>query len=618
MHLDSVSIRNLELVAPLMDSSSGSERRAHTLLDVLDRTVTVLGNRRLRDWIVRPLAQLGPIQERLDSVQELTEQVQVRATMRGALRRVQDVVRLSTRVSLGTATPRDLLALKVSLAVLPELGPVVQSLCAPVFCRLADTWDDLADVYVLAEHGLLPDAPASIRDGGIIKEGYDGRLDELRKARREGKSRMATLEVEERAKSGIDSLKIRFNQVFGYYIEVTKANLARVPDRYIRRQTLANAERFTTAELKELEDLVLGAEEKLSRLEQQLFEELRAQVALQTPRLQVMGDALATLDALTSLAEVAALNQYVKPLVHEEGTIRMTEGRHPVVEQLHRPDEAGFIPNDTLLNLDDDRLLIITGPNMAGKSTYLRQVALITLMAHVGSFVPARSATIGLVDRIFTRVGASDNLAQGQSTFMVEMTETAKILNCATPRSLILLDEIGRGTSTYDGLSIAWAVAEFIHDRRHLGARTLFATHYHEMTQLAARRHGIKNYCVSVRERDGHVLFLRKIVEGGADRSYGIYVATLAGLPSSLVERAQEVLAQLEKASSATPSEQADLFAAPQPTTSDSFPAPHPIIEEVRQMDLFSMTPLDALNRLADLKRRLESEAAPGEGNADP
>jgi DNA mismatch repair protein MutS len=438
-----------------------------------------------------------------------------------------------------------------------------------------------------------------VRDGGIIREGYDAQVDEFRKASTEGKSWIAGLETKERERTGIESLKVRYNQVFGYYIEITKANLARVPGDYIRKQTLVNAERFMTPELKELEERVTGAEGKLLALEQDLFAQLRLRLAEQASRLQAMAGKLAVIDVLAGLAEAAALNQYTKPVIDDSGILEIRNGRHPVVE--HLSEDRTFVPNDTLLNLDDQRLLILTGPNMAGKSTFLRQVALITLLAQIGSFVPASSATIGLVDRIFTRVGASDNLASGHSTFMVEMVETATILHSATARSLILLDEIGRGTSTYDGLSIAWSVAEYIHDRRRLGARTLFATHYHEMTQLERLREGIRNFRVDVREADGEVVFLRKIVSGGADRSYGIHVAKLAGLPPAVIARAQDVLAQLEQPES---TQIVDTAARPS-VNAASLPHPHPIVDEVRQIDLFSMTPLDALNRLAELQRKV-------------
>jgi DNA mismatch repair protein MutS len=450
------------------------------------------------------------------------------------------------------------------------------------------------------EQAIHPNAPMSIRDGGLIRDGYHSGVDELRKASTEGKGWIATLEGKERTRTRIDSLKVRYNQVFGYYIEITKTHLSRVPPDYIRKQTLVNAERFMTPELKELEERVTGAEVKLLALEQELFEELRGRLAKEVARLQAMAQTVALLDVLSGLAETAALHRYIKPLVDESSTIHIREGRHPVVEQLS--SDLTFVPNDTILDCEGNRLVILTGPNMAGKSTFLRQVALIVLLAQIGSFVPATEARIGLVDRIFTRVGASDNLAAGQSTFMVEMIESAHILNSATSRSLILLDEIGRGTSTYDGLSIAWAIAEHIQDRRHLGARTLFATHYHEMTQLEGLREGIKNYCVAVQERDGNVVFMRKIVPGGADRSYGIHVAKLAGLPPEVITRAEEVLAQLER--SDTTIEGISVSSDKEPSHA-SLPQPHPIIEEVKQIDLFSMTPLDALNRLADLQRRI-------------
>jgi DNA mismatch repair protein MutS len=601
MHLDAATVRNLELIKCFSE-----DRQDATLLAVLDKTVSAMGSRLLREWILRPLIHLAPIKARHEAVAELVQQMGVRSRIRTALRTVQDLMRLSSRISMGAATPRELLALKHSVTALPELRASLSSLHAPLLQELVHTWDDLADVHELIERTILPDAPATIREGGIIQDGYHHSLDDLRRMCREGKHWIAGLEVQERERTGIESLKIRFNQVFGYYIEVTKANAARVPDRYLRKQTLANAERFTTVDLKELEDRVTGADLKLIVLEQELFEQVRAQLAKETARLQAMGSILAVLDVLATLAETATLHRYVRPELHEEGSLRILEGRHPVVEQLS--STGGFIPNHACLDLDTGRLIILTGPNMAGKSTYLRQIALIVLMAQMGSFVPAGSAEIGVVDRIFTRVGASDNLAGGQSTFMVEMTETAQILNCATRRSLIILDEIGRGTSTYDGLSIAWAVAEYILDPTRLGARTLFATHYHEMTELAEQREGAKNYTVLVKERDEEVLFLRKIVEGGADRSYGIHVAQLAGFPRVIITRAKEVLARLESAHASSPHQFLVNTGGgrSQNLPDATLPTPHPIIDEVRQMDLFSMTPLEALNRLADLQRRLE------------
>ncbi len=601
MRLDTMTIRNLELVRPLHEPSTDSPQGSATLLSVLDRTVTVMGSRTLRDWIVRPLIQLAAIQARLDAVAELRQRMEIRVHIRGALKRVQDIARLSSRIAVGRASPRDLLALHQSLAALPDLAAPLATLEAPRFRALAAQWDAAEDITQRIARTIHPEAPALARDGGVIRDGCHAEVDALRAAMRDGKQWLIQLEVKERARTGIDSLKVRYNQVFGYYLEVTKANLSKVPPDYVRKQTLVNAERFMTAELKELEERITGAEGKLIALELQLFEQLLQELAVHTNRLQAIAACLATVDVLAALAEAAALHRYVRPVLDEGGTIQITDGRHPVVERLAL--EHGFIPNDTLLDHADHRVLILTGPNMAGKSTYLRQVALIVLMAQIGSFVPARAAHIGLVDRVFTRVGASDNLAVGHSTFMVEMTEAAHILQHATPHSLILLDEIGRGTSTYDGLSLAWAITEYIQSQ--VGARTLFATHYHEMTELAEQRPGIRNYRVAVQERDGDVLFLRKIVAGGADRSYGIHVGKLAGLPQAVIARAQEVLLRLEQPPVALP---------PQPATQvqvsfldPPLPSSHPILDEVRQMDLFSMTPLEALNFLADAKRRLDA-----------
>ncbi|HSQ50395.1 MAG TPA: DNA mismatch repair protein MutS [Nitrospiraceae bacterium] len=600
MHLDRATIRNLELVRPLEAGEHRLGQDQQTVLSVLDRTATAMGSRLLREWLIRPLLDRGAIHARLEAVGELKDRIQQRVSLRTTLRDVQDIARLGSRVTLGVAGPRELLALKQSVSALPELRSHLKPFGASLLVDVQESWDDCRDVHDMVEQAVKPDAPMALRDGGVIREGYHAGVDELRKASTEGKGWIASLEAKERERTGIDSLKVRYNQVFGYYIEITKTHLSRIPPDYIRKQTLVNAERFMTPELKELEERVSGAEIKLLALEQELFEQLRLRLAHEVPRLQAMAQTVALLDVLAGLAETAALHRYVKPLVDESSTILIREGRHPVVEQLS--SDRTFIPNDTVLDCESNRLVILTGPNMAGKSTYLRQIALIVLLAQIGSFVPAAEARIGLVDRIFTRVGASDNLAAGQSTFMVEMIESAHILNSATSRSLILLDEIGRGTSTYDGLSIAWAIAEHIQDRRHLGARTLFATHYHEMTQLEGLREGIRNYCVAVQERDGDVVFLRKIVPGGADRSYGIHVAKLAGLPQVVIARAQQVLAQLE---------QPDAIIDDRSSTSEeespraSLPHPHPIIEEMKQIDLFSMTPLDALNRLADLQRRI-------------
>lgn len=597
MHLDGTTIRNLELLKPLTAKEQTDATGPLTLLSVLDHTVTAMGCRLLRQWLVMPLLRCDLIEARLNAVEELKESLFVRTALRRALREVQDIARLGTRITLGLANPRELLALKHTLAALPEIFTQLASLRSRLLIESLESWDRADDLYDLIERAIRPDAPLSLRDGNIIQEGYAPDIDELRKASKEGKEWIAALEGRERARTGIESLKVRYNQVFGYYIEITKANLSRVPADYIRKQTLVNAERFTTAELQDLEERVIGADVKLLAAEQESFTALRSRLAAETHRLDRMATLLALVDVLAGLAETAALFRYSKPTVTDGGAITIRDGRHPVVERLCH--DSVFVPNDTTLDLGTERLLIMTGPNMAGKSTYLRQVALIVLMAQVGSFVPATEAHIGLADRIFTRVGASDNLAGGQSTFMVEMVETAHILRSATQRSLLLLDEIGRGTSTYDGLSLAWAIAEYIHDCTRLGARTLFATHYHEMTQLESQRSGIRNYRVAVQERDGDIVFLRKIIAGKADRSYGIHVAKLAGLPPEVVGRAQAVLSQLERPESAPTVS----TSGPSQQPAQPFPQPHPLIEEVKQIDLFSITPLDAMNRLAELQR---------------
>ena len=601
LHLDGLTIRNLELLKSFGPEGHTDSKPA-TLLGALDQTITAMGSRLLQQWLIRPLTQCDQIRARLNAVEELKDRVRVRSELRTALRDVQDIARLSSRLVLGLAGPRELLALKQSLACLPAIADHLALLNSQLLADSRHSWDNGCDIYELIEQAIHPDAPLTARDGNIIKDGYDSTVDELRKASKEGKGWIAELEARERERTGIESLKIRYNQVFGYYIEISKSNLTRTPSDYIRKQTLVNAERFMTPELKTLEDRITGADIKLLACEQELFVQLRTQLAKEAPRLESMASTLAVIDVVASLAEAAALFRYAKPLVTDGSAITIRDGRHPVVEHINT--NSRFVPNDTLLDLTENRLLIITGPNMAGKSTYLRQVALIILMAQIGSFVPAAEAHIGVVDRIFTRVGASDNLAGGQSTFMVEMVETANILHNATQRSLILLDEIGRGTSTYDGLSIAWAIAEYIHDCARLGARTLFATHYHEMTQLEEQRLGIKNYRVAVQEQDGDVVFLRKIVAGRADRSYGIHVAKLAGLPSAVIDRAEAVLSQLEE-----PERSRSGFIQEQlPLTADPLPQPHPMIEEIKQIDLFSMTPLDALNRLAELQRMVRQD----------
>jgi DNA mismatch repair protein MutS len=601
MPLDRATQRNLELVRRSVDG-----RGEGSLLHALDRTLTPMGARRLRDWVLHPLIDIQPVRERHEAVAELHADSERRTRFRETLKGIADVERLMSRIVLGVASGRDLRALKNSLDAVPPLSRHLDACSSTLLKACHATWDDLMELAAQIDRTITADPPPSVKDGGVIREGCDAGLDELRVTSRDGKAWITDLERQEREKSGIDSLKIRYNQVFGYYIEVTKANLAKVPLHYVRKQTLVNAERFTTQELKVLEDKVLGAEDRIRALEFELFDALRRKVAAAALRVQSLARTIATVDVVAALAHVAASNGYCRPELTCDDRILISDGRHPVLEQEQLP--GGFIPNDVQLGGPSHRLLIITGPNMAGKSTYIRQTALIVLMAQIGSFVPAKSAVIGIADRIFTRVGASDNLLEGHSTFMVEMTETASILHHATPRSLVILDEIGRGTSTFDGLSIAWAVAEMLADPARIGARTLFATHYHELTELARTHPGVHNYNVAVRERGEEILFLRKIVEGGSDRSYGIQVARLAGLPRDVITRAQEVLARLESGmSDSVPTENAlcSKESAPDPT----LPMPHPLLEEVRQMDLFRMTPLEALNKLSELKERLEHDS---------
>jgi DNA mismatch repair protein MutS len=611
MVLDPACQRNLELVRNIYDGSSRG-----TLLAVLDHTVTAMAARKLREWLLNPLMDVREIDARLDGVAELKDRHQVRAGLRTALGRIYDLERLISRVSLGAANARDLVALKQSFRALPNVRNLVSLSTAGIIREVIDGWDDLQDVHDLIEKAVQDDPPYTLREGKLIKKGYHAELDELRAVSSSGKGYIAAIEQRERERTGIGSLKVSYNKVFGYYIEVTKPNLPQVPPDYIRKQTTVNAERFITPELKQYEDKVLNAEEKILDLEHKLFQEVREQAARETVRIQDMARRVAVLDCIASLAEAAAANNYSRPVVNDGGVLQITEGRHPVIERL---TEDRFVPNDTLLDRSDNQLIIITGPNMAGKSTYMRQVALIAIMAQMGSFVPAKEAVVGIADRVFTRVGASDFISRGQSTFMVEMNETANILNNATDRSLIILDEIGRGTSTFDGISIAWAVAEHIHGK--LRARTLFATHYHELTDLALTLDRVKNYNVAIKEWNDQVIFLRRVVEGGADKSYGIQVARLAGLPAEVVARAREVLANLEQkefddagepvaahrdreASDArretekpdAGGSQLGLFAGRDAA----------IVQEIAAMDLNAITPIDALNRLAELKKKAE------------
>ncbi|AEG14913.1 DNA mismatch repair protein mutS [Desulfofundulus kuznetsovii DSM 6115] len=594
MHLDGVTRRNLELTSSLRDGS-----RWGTLLWVLDHTVTAMGGRLLKSWLERPLLDVQAIRARQDAVEELVNDSLARQELQHLLKTIYDLERLSSRVVYGTAGPRDLLALKNSLAVLPKVKKVLCNKKAPLWQEIAGDLDCLEDVVQLLDEAIDADPPAGSREGGIIREGYHPEVDRLRQASREGKNWLAQLEAREKERTGIRSLKVGFNKVFGYYLEVTRPNLDLVPADYIRKQTLAGAERFITPELKELEEQILGAEERLVQLEYRLFTEIREKVAAQVRRIQQAAGAVARTDALLSLAEAAVKGNYVRPEVNDGSRITIREGRHPVVEQVLEPGE--FVPNDVDLG-GDTRLILLTGPNMAGKSTYMRQVALLVLMAQVGSFIPAASGEIGIVDRIFTRVGASDDLAAGQSTFMVEMSECQVIVSAATPRSLIIMDEVGRGTSTYDGISIARALVEYI--VRRIGARTLFSTHYHELTELDVLP-GVKNFTVAVEERGEDVVFLRRVRPGRADRSYGIQVARLAGLPGEILQRAEEILHELEyrRDGGAVSPAPRDLPAHREEKT--AVPK-HPILDELVKLDLWQMTPLEALNTLAAWQRSLK------------
>ncbi len=537
--LDAATIRNLELVRNLRDG-----RVRDSLLDVVDRTVSPLGGRLLKSWLLEPLVDPAAINGRLDAVEEWQRKPVERREVRERLKGILDLERLTGKISLAAAHPRDLIALKRSLEPLPAIRAELEGFAAPLVAGLRDSWDDAGDVRDLVDRAILEEPAFLLTEGGIIKDGFDAELDELRAVSRSGKSFIVQLEQKERARTGISSLKVRYNRVFGYSIEVTKANLHLVPSDYSRKQTLAGSERFLTPELREYEGKVLSAEERGAEIEYRLFAEVRNRIAAETGRLQRIASAVAQLDVLTALAELAVQGGYVRPVVDASDRLSIRDGRHPVIERtLTEP----FIPNDVLLDRDENQILIITGPNMGGKSTYLRQVALIAILAQMGSFVPAGAAAVGVVDRIFTRIGATDFLNLGQSTFMVEMLETANLLNNATPRSLVLLDEIGRGTSTFDGLSLAWAIAEYLHDQEDIRAKTLFATHYHELTELALTLKRIKNYHVAVKEWKDEVIFLRKIVPGPSDQSYGIHVAKLAGIPRTVIDRAKEVLFNLEK-----------------------------------------------------------------------
>ena len=599
--LDETAKRNLELFTTIVNGG-----KQGTLFHVLDETVTSMGARRLRWWLNYPLVVPERIRERLSAVSEIREHHLLRENLRRSLGRVYDLERLGGRISLGVANGRDLIALKASLQALPEIRSALRELRSPLIISICAGIDEMPDILELIERSIVEDPPLTLREGGIIKEGYDRELDELISVMQDGKRWIAALEEKERKRTGINSLKVGFNSVFGYYIEVTRTNTGLVPDDYVRKQTLVNAERYINQELKEYEYTVLNAENLRKEREYNLFVMIRDQVGQEIRRVQTTASRIADLDAISSLAEVAEKYNYTCPTVDDQDRVNIREGRHPVVERMPLPD--GFVPNDVCLDLDKNRLLIITGPNMAGKSTYIRQVALIVLLAQMGSFVPAAKAHIGVVDRIFTRIGAADSLAKGQSTFMVEMNEVAGILKFATPRSLIILDEVGRGTSTFDGLSIAWAVAEYIHDAKQ--ARTLFATHYHQLTDLAITKDGVKNFNIAVKEWGNSIIFLRKIVEGGTNRSYGIAVARIAGVPDEVILRAREILNNLEKGeldevgmpkiargkkTTGKDKKQLSLFMDDEEL----------IIGELKCLNITNMTPLSALNLLAKWKDKL-------------
>jgi DNA mismatch repair protein MutS len=603
MALDPATRRNLELC-----EAPRNEGRKGTLLGVLDQTVTAMGGRLLKDWVQRPLRQVEPINRRLDAIEELVQDGTRRRLLRQALQKVSDLERLAGRVGLGVANGRDLVALSRSLLGVPTVKDLCSAAQSALLRQAGEGLDPLEELAGLLQRALVDDPPPGLKEGGLIRPGYSAELDRLREAAAGGRDWIAGLEAKEREATGIKSLKVGFNRVFGYYLEVTRPNLALVPEgRYDRKQTLVNAERFATPELKEYEALVLGAEEKIAGLEYDLFLALREAVAQRSARLQATARLLATVDALNALAEAAVARDYCRPVVADGEVLRIVEGRHPVVERC-LPSGA-FVPNDTELDADH-RFLLVTGPNMAGKSTYLRQVALIVLLAQIGSFVPARRAEIGLVDRVFTRIGAADDLAGGQSTFMVEMTEVANIIHHATRRSLVILDEVGRGTSTFDGLAIAWAVTEYLHDPARVGAKTLFATHYHELTRLERQLPGLSNVSVAVAREGDDIVFLHRIVPGGADESYGIEVARLAGLPHPLLRRAREVLRRLEGQTKASPPPaQLPLFDL----------RPQNLLRRLSRLDVTATTPLAALNLLAGLvdeARRVLGEAAAGEGEA--
>ena len=600
MILDAVTVRNLELLEPLF----AGESRESTLVHVLDQTCTGMGGRLLRNRLLRPSLQLAEIEARLDAVQEILQATIARSELRKVLASVLDLERLLAKLTLGTAGPRELFILGRSLALVPKIKDGAASFASQRMRQVREDLDELAELRDRILAAISEEPPASLADGGTIRSGYHAELDELRDISRNSRQYIAEIEARERSRTGIQSLKVRFNNVFGYYIEISKTNLHLAPPDYERKQTLVNAERFTTPELKELESKVLEAEEKILALEREIFQELRLFAADHAARIRKTAAAIADLDVTCTLAQVAAQNRYVRPAFSESGEIRVVAGRHPVIEKLAEREALRFVPNDIYLDSDSQFILLITGPNMGGKSTYLRQAALIVILAQMGSFVPADSATLSIVDRVFTRIGAADNLARGRSTFMVEMTETAVILNTATSRSLVVLDEIGRGTATYDGLALAWAVIEHTHQR--IRARTLFATHYHELTELAEQLPGVRNLHVSVKEAGDQVIFLRKVEPGRADRSYGIEVARLAGLPVSVIERAREILALHERSEHAVTEELAPRGAAGPMQIQLFEPVNYQIAERIRNLKVDELRPIEALQLLNDLQKELK------------
>ena len=599
MSLDINARRNLEITEKLRDKA-----KKGTLLWVLDKTSTAMGGRLLRRWLNNPLIDVSKINKRLDAVAELKDNIILRGDILDNLKKVYDIERLAGKISYGSANGRDLISLKSSAKQLPEIKKILSQAKSSLLTELYSELDTLDDVYDIIDKTIVDEPPISVKEGGLIKLGYDEEIDKLKTATTDGKNWIINIEAEEREKTGIKGLKVGFNKVFGYYIEVTKSNISLVPDRYIRKQTLTGGERYITEELKNLENQILGAEEKVVNLEYNVFVEVRDKIEAQIERVQKSAGIIATLDCLCSLATVAEDQNYVRPEVDESGVLDIKDGRHPVIEKIL--PSGSFVQNDTYLDESENRLAIITGPNMAGKSTYMRQVALITLMAQIGSFVPASYARIGVVDKIFTRVGASDDLSMGQSTFMVEMMEVAQILKEATANSLVILDEIGRGTSTYDGLSIAWAVAEYISDKEKCGAKTLFATHYHELTDLENKLEGVKNYSIAVKEKGEDIIFLRKIVKGGTDESYGVHVAKLAGVPQTVTKRANEILKSIERKNVLNNKkiEKQEKGVADGQLTMFNYKLAE-IAHELDKVDVNELTPIDALNTLVKIKEKM-------------